>query len=198
MPSTATCRVARSGLLVGLVSALSVSLAGAAVPKQDYAFLDHKAFVRPELYIASSQAPLADIADQLPNRAALEAFTARPSADGSPFHVFIDPRSGAAVNLMGAVPLIPGSGVGNRVSLDSLGARLGRAVQAVDEAVVADATMAFIRANRDVLGIDISQLGAVRATQVTPDLWQVSIRRWWEASRCATAASRPASATGTW
>ena len=45
----------------------------------------------------------------------------------------------------------------------------------MDEAVVADATMAFIRANRDVLGIDISQLGAVRATQVTPGLWQVSI-----------------------
>jgi trimeric autotransporter adhesin len=175
MFSTATSRVARSGLVAGLVSSLSISLAGAAVPKQDYAFLDHKAFFRPELYISSTQSPLADIIDQLPNRAALEAFTARRAADGSTFHVFIDPRSGAAVNVMGAVPLIPGRGVGNRVTLESLGTRLGRTVEAVDAAAVGDAVLAYVNANRDVLGIDVTQLGAVRATQVSDELWQVSI-----------------------
>ncbi len=175
MLSTVTSRAARSGLLAGLVCSLSTSLALAAVPKPDEAFLDHKAFFRPELTISSTQVPLVDILDQLPNRAALEAFSAQRAADGSSFHVFIDPRSGAAVNLMGAVPLIPGSGVGNQVTLESLGAGLGRTLDAVDEAAVAEATLGFVRAHSAVLGIDASQLGAVRATQVTSDLWQVSI-----------------------
>ena len=176
MAATAMFRAARAGLFVGLSLSLASVPAGAlTTPKESSSFLEQKAFFRPELYISSTQAPLSEIVDRLPNRAALEAFAARPAADGSPMHVFIDPRSGAAVNLMGAVPLIPGRGVGNHVTLATLGAALGRNVEAVDEAVVAEATRAFIDQYRDVLGIDVSQLGAAKATRVTADLWQVSI-----------------------
>jgi hypothetical protein len=176
MAATAMSRAARAGVFLGLSLSLGTAPAHAfTTPKESSSLLEQKAFFRPELYISSSQAPLADILDRLPNRAALEAFAARPAADGSPMHVFIDPRSGAAVNLMGAVPLIPGRGVGNRVTLASLGAALGRNVEAVDEAVVADLTRAFIDQHRDVLGIDVSQLGAAKATRITADLWQVSI-----------------------
>jgi hypothetical protein len=176
MAATAMSRAARAGVFLGLALSLGTAPAHAlTTPKESSTLLEQKAFFRPELYISSSQAPLAEILDRLPNRAALEAFAARPAADGSPMHVFIDPRSGAAVNLMGAVPLIPGRGVGNRVTLASLGAALGRNVEAVDEAAVAEATRAFIGQYRDVLGIDVAQLGAAKATRVTADLWQVSI-----------------------
>ncbi|MET0556605.1 MAG: PepSY domain-containing protein, partial [Vicinamibacteria bacterium] len=176
MAATASIRAARAGLFMGLSLGLTNLPAHAlTTPKESSSFLEQKAFFRPELYISSTQAPLAEIVDRLPNRAALEAFAARPAADGSPMHVFIDPRSGAAVNLMGAVPLIPGRGVGNHVTLATLGAALGRNVESVDEAAVAEATRAFIDQHRDVLGIDVSQLGAAKATRVTADLWQVSI-----------------------
>ena len=79
----------------------------------------------------------------LPNRAAWDAFLQARRAAAGPVAVFIDPRSGAATNIIGRVPLIPGSGVGNRVTLAALGERLGRAVEAVDAAVVADAVAAL-------------------------------------------------------
>jgi hypothetical protein len=76
---------------------------------------------------------------------------------------------------MAAFPLIPGRGVGNQVSLEDLGARIGRPVDGVDAAAVADAVLDFVRQHRDLLAIDLGQLGASRAGQVNPDLWQVSI-----------------------
>src|SRR5687768_10849676 len=134
--------------------------------------LAHKEFFRPELYISVSHQDLEGVIDRLPNKAAWESFLgARPGA----VKVYLDPRSGAATNIIAATPLIPGSGAGNDVTLASLSAQLGRSVARVDEKVVADAVMAWVSANREVLGIDVSQLGAVRATQINPDLWQIHI-----------------------
>jgi hypothetical protein len=176
MAATATSRAARAGLCLGLALSFQVAPADALTRKTSSStLLEQKEFSRPELYISTSQSPLAEIIDRLPNRAALEAFAARPAADGAPMHVFIDPRSGAAVNLMGPVPLIPGRGVGNHVTLLSLGAALGRNVEQVDDAVVAEAARAFAFQYKDVLGIDSTQLGAVVASRVTPELWQISI-----------------------
>ncbi|MGH9360742.1 MAG: endopeptidase, partial [Thermoanaerobaculia bacterium] len=83
--------------------------------------------------------------------------------------------SGAATNLIGAFPLIPGRGVENRVTLADLGTRLGRPVTAVDAGTVADAALQFVREHKGPLAVDAAQLGEVRASQVTPELWQVSI-----------------------
>ena len=92
------------------------------------------------------------------------------AAGAGPVRAYIDPRSGTATNLIGAFPLLPGRGVGNRVRVDDLGTRVGYAVREVDRQVVADAALAFVRQQQGVLGIDIAQLGAVRAEPVSPDL----------------------------
>jgi trimeric autotransporter adhesin len=153
----------------------SIGSAGAIVPKKASSPLDRKAFFVPELYISTSNIPLAEVIDELPNRSAWQALAARSAPDGAPVLAFIDPRSGVASNLVQSVPLIPGGGQGNRVSLQSLGQRLGRPVKALDASVVAAATLAHVRAQAALLGIDTTQLGDVRATQVTADLWQISI-----------------------
>ena len=67
-------------------------------------------------------------------------------------HVFIDPRSGAATNIMAPFPLLPGDGVGNRVRLAELGARLGRDIARVDAAVVAEAARAVRAGARGAAG----------------------------------------------
>ena len=176
MAATAMSRAARAGVFLGLSLGLANVPAHALTRKTSPStLLEQKEFSRPELYISTSQSPLAEIVDRLPNRAALLAFAARTAGDGAPMHVFIDPRSGAAVNLMGPVPLIPGRGVGNHVTLLSLGAALGKEVGQVDEAVVAEAARAFVEQYKDVLGIDSAQLGSVVASRVTPELWQISI-----------------------
>jgi hypothetical protein len=162
----------------GILALAALSWSGSAwavTPKQPGAPLEDRAFFKPELYISSASVPLAHLKDQVQNRGAWNAFLAQPTGYVSDVHVFLDPRSGAAVNIIGAFPLIPGSGVGNQVTPDALGRRLGRAIGTVDAAVVRDALLAFVRSHQDVLGIDVSQLGTPRVEQVNPDLWQVSI-----------------------
>jgi trimeric autotransporter adhesin len=165
--------------LLGFVCCgLSSAPAWAANPKDQQAtHLDQKEFFRPELYISTSHVELEEVVPQLPNRAAWEGFLSksRNAAGESKFVVYLDPRSGVVTNLMGPEPMIPGSGVGNRLTLASLGQKLGREVTAVDPSVVGEAVMAFVKANRAILGVDTTQLGEARVTQVNADLWQVSI-----------------------
>jgi hypothetical protein len=163
---------------------LGIALAGAvwAVnPNEPQTPLEKKAFFKPELYISSSQQPIETIVDRLPNRAQWKSFLAAQTkaASETPGRsvplAFIDPRSGAATNLVGAFPLIPGRGAGNRLKLEDLSAKLGRPVEKVNAQTVIDAVLAFIVANRGLLNIDLTQLGGVRASDVSADLWNISI-----------------------
>ncbi|HET8647007.1 MAG TPA: PepSY domain-containing protein, partial [Vicinamibacteria bacterium] len=149
--------------------------ASATQPKQPVTDLDQAAFFKPELYISSSHAALADIQSRLPNREAWDTFLqARAAGGGDAVHVYIDPRSGAATNIVGAFPIIPGSGAGNTVTLSTVSRSLGRSVRGIDAETVAALVRRFVVAHQDVLAIDVRQLGTFTATQVNPDLWQVS------------------------
>jgi hypothetical protein len=140
-------------------------------PKPAPTPLDDKAFFLPELYISSENVPLGDILDRLPNAAAWRAFLQRHPD----FFVYIDPRSGTPTNIIGPVPLIPGTGVGNRITLADLSGALHRPVSAVTPDVVGDLVLRFIHRHSDILAIDVTQLGPPRVTQVTDYLWQVHI-----------------------
>ena len=166
-------RLASAGLLCTL------ALAGAAVavvPKEEGGGLAALEFFLPELQISSSNVPLEDALPELPNRGAWEdLLAAQEAAPGGPLHAFIDPRSGTATNLLGAFPLIPGKGVGNRLTLGDLASRLGYEVREVNRQPVADALLAFVRQHQRVFAIELQQLGEAKAEPVSPELWQVSI-----------------------
>src|SRR5262249_48321662 len=142
--------------------------------------LDEKAFVRPELKLSTSHVPLDEVLSALPNRAAWEELLAGSGSARGPRNpgrlvVYLDPRSGAAANILGAFPLLPGKGGGNRVTLASLGDGLGRRVDKVDGRTVGEVFRRFAMRHRAALSIDVEQLGEVRATQVTPELWQIHV-----------------------
>jgi hypothetical protein len=172
-------RAGRIGRLAGWLGILVCGLAMAVEPKPPGSYLDQKEFFKPELYISSAHQPLEEILDRLPNRAAWQRYLAAHEKAAGPGQAlpraFIDPRSGAATNLMGAFPLVPGRGAGNRLELADLSKTLGRPVTKVDSQTVLDAVLAFAHANRALLGIDLTQLGAGRAADVSADLYQVSI-----------------------
>jgi trimeric autotransporter adhesin len=150
--------------------------ADAARPRRDATPLKGKAFLLPELRISTSNVPVQEVMEQLPNRAQWEGFAARRALSATPaLHAYIDPRSGAASNILLAEPLIPGSGVGNTVTLASLGQRLGHPVTAVDAAVVGEATVLYVTEHAALLGLDPAELDAPRVTRINADLWQVSI-----------------------
>ncbi len=162
------------GLLIVCFGLFTTQSALAARPKQVKSALDEREFFLPELYISSAQVPLATVAAKLPNRAAWQEFGGRKAADGSRFGVFIDPRSGAATAIIGPAPLLPGNGVGNKITLEALGRTVGSPVSAVDSASVAAGSRAHIVAHAAQLGIDPSQLGSPRVAQIRSDYWQVS------------------------
>ncbi|HEV8580531.1 MAG TPA: PepSY domain-containing protein [Thermoanaerobaculia bacterium] len=173
-------RSKRRALFAAGLGIVLASAVWAVNPKEPESYLDHKAFFKPELYISSSQVPVEEILDQLPNRTAWEGFrAARAKALGQPLDeaslAYIDPRSGAATNLLGSFPVIPGRGVGNHLRIADLSAKLGRSVTKVNSQTVLDAVLAFVTANQGVLGVDLAQLANGRASDVTADLWHVSI-----------------------
>jgi hypothetical protein len=177
MTETIGVPLRRWGVLLLVGYSLVTTAAWGAVPKEPQTPLDQKAFFRPDLYISSSHVLLKDALADLPNRSAWERFLlARGESLADPSTpVHIDPRSGAVSSLVAPFPLIPGDGTANEITLEGLGARLGGAIARVDGHVVTKVVRAFIEDHKDVLGIDTSQLGEARATEVTPDLWQVSI-----------------------
>jgi trimeric autotransporter adhesin len=160
------------GAMVWLVTAVPSE---AVVANRGGDALEQKRLFRPTLSMAMRNVPLAEVMDRLPNRAAWEAFTRARAAEGATFHAYIDPGTGTVRDITRTVPLIPGSGVGNRVTVQALGQRLGRAVHEVDAAAVADVTLAFVRQHQALLGVDPEQLGPARAARVTSDLWHVAI-----------------------
>jgi PKD repeat protein len=163
---------------LALAAFLATSLQ-AADPKAP-GTLDERAFVRSELKISTSHVPLEKVMGALPNRAAWEELlrtsgSARGPRGEQPLTVYLDPRSGAATNILGAFPLVPGKGVGNRVTLASLGEGLGRPVDKLDGRTVGEVFRRFTLRHRAALRIDAQQLGDVRATQVSPELWQIHV-----------------------
>jgi hypothetical protein len=159
-------------LVLGLLSLSSAPGWGQVAPEQKSS-LDLKAFFNPQLYISTSHVPVESVMSELPNRASWEAFAQRSVAPGA-MRAFLDPRSGVASGLVLSIPLIPGNGVGNRVTLREMGTRLGRPVQQVDADAVGSAVMGWVRSNQKLLGLDLAQLGKPRVTKITDNLWQFS------------------------
>jgi hypothetical protein len=145
-------------------------LAAPLLPADPAADLAARQFSRPELTIRTRSVPLDEVRAELPNAAAWDALLGR-----YPAGVHLDARSGTPSSVVGGIPLLPGGGAGNRVSLDDVALRLGRAVDAVDEAVVRDLVRAFVRENRGAFGVDAEQLGAGRAVRIRDGFWQVSL-----------------------
>jgi hypothetical protein len=158
----------RTGCWAGILGLLAVGTAAAVVPEEPASDLAQRAFFTPELVLSSSNLPLAEVLDQLPNRDAWNAHLAAQAIEGETVAVHVDPRSGAVVSWIDAAPLLPGSGVGNRVTLGSLGERLGRPVTQVDGEVVAAAVRRFVEERRALLGLDLcppSRRGSLDASR---------------------------------
>ena len=67
---------------------------------------------------------------------------------------------------MTQIPLIPGDGVGNRLTLDDISSRLGRTVRQVDAGVVGEVLAAFAAEHQAVLGFDPRTFGCAKLSDL--------------------------------
>jgi subtilisin-like proprotein convertase family protein len=116
-----------------------------------YDSLASREFFRPELSVSLGTRPA-------PVPEALAAIV------GPDARLFVDVRSGAPTNLLAAIPMIPGNGTGNAITLEK-----------VDAAVVGDLVRAFAVSHAAALSLDPADAGPSHAALVTPDLWHVRI-----------------------
>jgi len=130
-------------------------------PPNDKSDLRQKEFFIPELYIGNRAASYSEVSKLLTNKAAIDAFAAKYNAGVINF----DPRSGFPMSITASIPLIPGNGVGNHIKL----------MKEVDAKLVAEVFRNYLIKNQAVLGIDVNQLGPVKATKITDRLWNVNI-----------------------
>ena len=118
-----------------IVVALFVALAflpttGALEPPEQKVILQDKQFFKDDLRNSSDNVRLdAEGMRQRSGDAALDRFFQDHGAD---FTFYMDPRSGVLTSLVGRVPLIPGSGAGNAVTLDDVSAALGYSLVELD------------------------------------------------------------------
>ena len=178
MAATAMFRAARAGVVRGARARASRSLPAHALttPKESSSLLEQKAFFRPELYISSTQAPLAD--DRRPPAEPGRAGGLRRPARRRRIADARVHRSalGRGHQPDGRVPAHPRPR--RRQPRDAGDARRRRSGATSRRSTRRSWPRPRARSSsqyRDVLGIDVAQLGAARATQVTADLWQVSI-----------------------
>src|SRR5262245_28585908 len=129
-------------------------------PANDKTDLRQKEYFLPEMYIGNRAASYAEVSQQLANRVAVDAFVAKY---GGTIH--FDPRSGFPMSITASIPLIPGKGVGNQIKLN----------KEVDSKLVAKIFRNFVIKNSAAFGIDVTQMGAVKAVKVNDRLWDINI-----------------------
>ncbi|MCI0617477.1 endopeptidase, partial [bacterium] len=89
--------------------------------------------------------------------------------------VWFDPRSGYPMSIVAPIPLIPGKGSGNQLTLKNISLQLGKPVSEVTADIVGELFRNFIIKNQAAIGIDVNQLGAVKAVKINDRLWHVNI-----------------------
>jgi hypothetical protein len=151
---------------------LLTAASGSGYPGPDRARtpLSQKQFARPELHFSTAAVRLDEVRARMPNVKAWEAFMERHRAA----IVYVDPRSGSASSIAASTPMIPGRGLGNRLTMEDLSGRLGRPVSEISADVVGEAARAAVLERREVLGIDAAQLGPAHVSQVSGGFWRVS------------------------
>jgi hypothetical protein len=127
------------------------------------------AFIEADLVVSTANIPVQDVITSLPNSSAWRKFLQERSPNVA---AWIDARSGTASSIVASIPLIPGEGKDNSITLESLSSTLGGPVELVTAEVVARAVRQFTVDHQDILAISAEQLGSVEATQVTDYLWQ--------------------------
>ncbi|MCY1014978.1 endopeptidase [Pyxidicoccus sp. MSG2] len=143
-------------------------------PQNGQSAVASKAFFKPELYLPIQNVPL-DTARRNMSATTEDAWDAFFAKNGKDFNIYIDPRTGSPTAVQGSIPLIPGNGFNNKVTLDGVRESIGRSVADVDASVVEDLVLKFIADNQAALNIDLMQLGQPKVTQVSEHLWQVHI-----------------------
>ena len=151
-PRCHVVRVARAALAAALFLSAAASWAAIA-PEGDP--VASRATGHPDLFVASVHLPIAELSGPLAATLRASLFTLSVNPDLAAFDV----RAGRFGSLVAKIPLVPGPGVGNRLTWAALG-RLAPTTDAAYRAAVGQAFRAWLQANAAVLGVSAAEVAA--------------------------------------
>ena len=164
-------------LFITCLSVLAIVLCSSSVfafkARTDKNDIEAKEFEATGLYISSSQVPIAQVLTQLQNRQVWQNYLSQ----NKDVEVYMDPRSGRPVSLYTVIPIIPGTGVTNTITLDSLSKIVGYEVKALTADVVGDVVKQFLLKNAALLNINPAELAKHRVNDVGEYVWYVNFPR---------------------
>ena len=127
-------------LFVGLIFFLTNS-AYCGIEKIAKNEIEAKEFRNDELYISHVNIPISKLINQLQNRDIWKSFL-NQHKDA---FVYIDPHSGRPTSIMLSIPMIPGTGINNHITLESLSRSLGNKIANITENEIKKVVLQFLK-----------------------------------------------------
>ena len=159
--------------LIVIVIFLSVNGTYAFKERTEKKDIERLEFRGEELYVSQGYVPLGQVMAQLSNRGEWEKFLIK-NKDSI---VYIDPCSGKPATIVTAIPVLPGTGNGNHITMDDISKKLGYEAKVIKEEEVKQVIMGFAQENASLLGINVDEIGEISINNFMDYVWQVSIRR---------------------
>ena len=151
----------------------SVAKAGALQERTTKNTIETKELRTDSLYLSQTTVPLEQVINQLPNRASWESF----SKTYKDANIYIDPRSGKPASIIVSIPLIPGTGSNNNITIETLSRVLGHEITNVGKDIIKDVALKFLKENESTLNINTQELMEIRVGNPVDYLWQVFVTR---------------------
>lgn len=140
-------------LIVGLILFMLISKTFGIKERENKKGLEALEFVDERLYISQQQIPIDKVLDELVNGENWKKYM----RDKEGWQIYIDPRSGRPVSVLCVVPLIPGDGEGNNIKLEDISNRVGYEVKEINEDVIKDLLIGYIKEHSDLLMVDVKE-----------------------------------------
>ena len=160
-------------ILFAALSIIAVNIAYSFNQKIVKNEIEKLEFRTDELYVSQTNVPLEQVINQLTNRGAWQKFLMINKGS----IVYLDPRSGRPASLITRIPIIPGTGDGNCITLEDVSMKLGYAVKEIHEQEVKQLVLGIMQENADVLRLSMDEIGEIRTNYAGQYLWQIFIRR---------------------
>jgi len=135
--------------------------------------LEAKEIISRELVISTSQVELSELINSLSNSEGWKKYQLEhPDAI-----IYFDPRSGKPVSIIYPIPIIPGDGDGNNLTLEDISAKLNRDVKRITEEEVKALVLLFLKENSGLIGVSMDEVGEIKVGNPSETMWNVHIKR---------------------
>ena len=147
--------------------------ANAVVEKTQKNILETRAFRADAMNISQTNVALDEIMYRLATAKEWRSFFEQHT-DG---YVYIDPRSGRPSSVTTTIPIVPGTGAYNNLTIQDISRNLGYQVKVIDAHAIQDLVLQFLTVHSGIMNLERAEVGPIRIGNPADHLWGIFISR---------------------